>query len=193
MKSKIIFFPVLLIFLLFSRVNGSGIIFSGENPIVLEGTAGENNVLKGYFKIGNPEAAASPMVFSFIFSVNESFSKNWTLSLLSPDNNTVLFPGESVKVEFQCSSRKLPPGKYIFKIHIIGVELEERKGSIGVVEHIVTVEIHLRQKETLIAWNSIFNLIFFIAIAILFLTIFGMIKVIKHLKVNRREKANVYA
>jgi len=73
--------PIFFIFLLlpFSivQVTCSGIIFSGANPIVLDGVAEEKNILKGGFKIGNPEASASSMIFSFVFSANETFFEDW--------------------------------------------------------------------------------------------------------------------
>jgi len=166
-KRRIFPIPIFFIFLLsIVQVTCSGIIFSGANPIVLDGVAEEKNILKGDFKIGNPEASASSMIFSFVFSANETFFEDWELALLSPSNNTVLAPGEIVNVEFQCITRKnLPPSKYTFKIIVLGKSAETEEGTAtGFLAHNVSVEINLIQRERSPSW-MLWSLLSAVAVA----------------------------
>ena len=104
MMAKCMSMLVFIIVLLGGQVSSIGMIFSGEDPLIMIGVAGEENELDGNFKIGSSEMSTEDMVFSFIFLTNKSFLEAWNVSLLSP-NNTIIRPGEITDVKIRCRSK----------------------------------------------------------------------------------------
>lgn len=114
-----------------------GLIFNGDNPLILRGSADAQNTLEDSFIIGNSGQSTETTIFTFHIIGAESEKYEANILNINEINGTHLAPGETVKVTIQVKTpQPLPVGVYNFTIVCRGMsEFVPEEENPGVVEH----------------------------------------------------------